>query len=37
MIQISEVRVTKINKGRFLGYASILIDDSFVVDGIELY
>lgn len=37
MIQISEVRVTKINKGRFLGYASILIDNNFVVDGIELY
>lgn len=37
MLNISEVRIKKINRGSFLGYASILIDDSFIIDGIELY
>ena len=37
MINISEVRIKKINKGNFLGYASILIDNSMIVDGIELH
>lgn len=37
MLNISEVRIKKIDKGRFLGYASILIDDSIIIDGIELY
>lgn len=37
MLNVSEIRINKINKGNFLGYASILIDNCFVVDGIELY
>lgn len=37
MLEISEVRVKKINRGKFLGYASILIGNSLVVDGIELH
>lgn len=37
MLKISEVRVKKINRGKFLGYASILIDDSIIIDGIELF
>ena len=37
MLNISEVRIKKINKGNFLGYASILIDNSMIVDGIELH
>ena len=37
MLNISEVRIKRIDKGRFLGYASILIDDSIIIDGIELY
>ncbi len=37
MLKITEVRVNKIDNGSFLGYASILIDDSVIIDGIELY
>ncbi len=37
MLTINEVRIKKINRGRFLGYASILIENSLVVDGIELH
>ena len=37
MLNISEVRIKKINKGNFLGYASILIQNSMIVDGIELH
>lgn len=37
MLNISEVRIKKINKGNFLGYASILIDNSMIIDGIELH
>ena len=37
MLNISEVRVKKINRGKFLGYASILIDNSIIIDGIELF
>ena len=37
MLNISEVRIKKINKGNFLGYARILIDNSMIVDGIELH
>ena len=37
MLNISEVRIKKVNKGNFLGYASILIDNSMIVDGIELH
>lgn len=36
MLDISEVRVKKINKGDFLCYASICIDDKLVIDGIKL-
>ena len=36
MFKITEVRVKKINKGKLLGYASILIDKCFIVDGIAL-
>lgn len=37
MLEINEVRIKKINKGKFLGYASILIGNSLVIDGIELH
>lgn len=37
MLKINEVRVKKINNGKFLGYASILIDNSVIIDGIELH
>lgn len=37
MLKISEIRINKINKGKFLGYASILIDNSLIIDGIEIY
>ena len=37
MLEIKEVRLKKIYKCKFLGYASILIGDSLVVDGIELH
>lgn len=37
MLNITEIRIKKINNGKFLGYASILLDNCFIVDGIELY
>ena len=37
MLNINEVRVKEINRGKFLGYASILIDNSIIIDGIELF
>lgn len=37
MLNISEIRIKKINNGKFLGYASIQLDDCFIIDGIELY
>ena len=37
MLNISEVRIKRINRGKFLGYASMLIDDSIIVDGIEFF
>ena len=37
MLEINEVRIKKINKGNFLGYASILIQNSLIIDGIELH
>ena len=37
MLNISEVRINKINKGSFLGYASILVDKSIIIDGIEFF
>ena len=37
MLNISEVRIKRINRGKFLGYVSILIDDSIIVDGIEFF
>lgn len=36
MLKVNEVRIIKIDKGNFLGYASIKIDNSFIVEGIEL-
>ena len=36
MLNISEIRINRVNKEGFLGYASILIDDCFVIEGIEL-
>ena len=35
MLEINEVRIKKINKGKFLGYASILIQNSLVIDGMK--
>ena len=37
MLKINEIRINKINKGKFLGYASVLIDEGIIIDGIELY
>ena len=37
MLNINEIRIKKIEKGHFLGYASILLDECFIIDGIELY
>lgn len=37
MIEINKVRIKKINRGKFLGYASILIGNSMIIDGIELH
>lgn len=37
MLNITEVRIKPINKGNFLCYASILLDNSLVIDGIELH
>ena len=37
MLNITEISIKRINSGKFLGYASILIDDCFIIDGIELY
>lgn len=36
MLNITEVRVKKINKDDFLGYASICIDNELILDGIKL-
>lgn len=36
MININEIRITKINKGNMLAYASIMIDNCFIIEGIEL-
>lgn len=36
MLNISEIRIKLINKGDFLCYASICIDDKLVIDGIKL-
>ena len=37
MFKINEVRINKVNRGHLLGYASILICDCFVIEGIELH
>ncbi len=37
MLKINEVRINRINKGKFLGYASILIEGGLIIEGIELY
>ena len=36
MLKINEVKIKKINNGDLLCYASILIDNSIVIDGIKL-
>lgn len=36
MLDISEVRVKRIDKGDFLCYASICIDEKLVIDGIKM-
>ena len=37
MLDITEVRIKKINKGNFLGYASICISNSIVIKEIKLF
>lgn len=40
MLNISEIRINRISNPRnegFLGYVSILIDNCFIVEGIELH
>ncbi len=37
MLDITEIRMKKINSGNFLGYASVLLNNCFIIDGIELY
>lgn len=37
MLDITEVRMKRINKGNFLGYASICISDSIVIKEIKLF
>lgn len=37
MLDITEVRVKKIEKGNFLGYASICISNLFVIKEIKLF
>ena len=37
MLNISEIRINRVNKQGFLGYVSLLIDDCFIVEGIELH
>lgn len=36
MINITEVRIKRINREEFLGYASICIDNEIVLEGIKL-
>ena len=36
MLNITEVRIKKINKGDLLGAASVCLDDSFVIKEIKL-
>ncbi len=36
MLKISEIKIKKINRGELLCYASILVEDSIVIDGIKL-
>lgn len=37
MLNITEVRIKKIEKGNFLGYASVCISDSIVIKEIKLF
>ncbi len=37
MLNITEVRFKKINKGNFLGYAGICLSDSIVIKDIKLF
>ena len=36
MLEVSDVRIKKIDKGDFFCYASICIDDKLIIDGIKL-
>ena len=36
MLNITEIKIKKINRGELLCYASILLEDSIVIDGIKL-
>lgn len=36
MLKISEIKIKRIDNGELLCYASILIEDSIVIDGIKL-
>lgn len=37
MLNITEIKIKKINKGKFLGYASVCISDSIVIKEIKLF
>lgn len=37
MLNITEVRIKKIEKGNFLGYASVCMSDSIVIKEIKLF
>lgn len=37
MFKINEVRVRKINRGKFLGYSSLLIDNWLIISGVMLF
>lgn len=36
MLNISDVRIKRIDKGDFLCYASVCIDNKLIIDGIKL-
>lgn len=36
MLNITKTKIKKINKGELLCYASICIDECFIIDGIKL-
>ncbi len=37
MLDITEIRIKKIDKGNFLGYANICISDDFIIRDIKLF